>query len=320
MIREFAAGVRTLLRGFGLWRTRPGLMALGLIPAIIAFLVLAAAIVPLVWGMPSVSAWLTPFAEGWIEPWRGLLRAAVGFVVVAAALALAAVVFSALTLTIGDPFYQRIWHAIEVDLGDPPSGDGGSFWTTLGEGLRLVLLGLLIAVLVLLIGLIPAVGGFLGPIAGVVLTGRLLARELTSRAFDARDLSPADRAALFAGNRARVLGFGVATQLCFLIPGGAVAIMPVAVAGSTMLARHMLGPSTSSGTQVGGSGTRVGGPSTSSGTQVGGPSTSSGTQRGGPSTSSGTQVGGSGTQAGGSGTQVGGPSTSSGTQRGGAGA
>nr|WP_026049639.1 hypothetical protein [Microbacterium barkeri] len=74
MIREFAAGVRTLLRGFGLWRTRPGLMALGLIPAIIAFLVLAAAIVPLVWGMPSVSAWLTPFAEGWIEPWRGLLR------------------------------------------------------------------------------------------------------------------------------------------------------------------------------------------------------------------------------------------------------
>nr|WP_321182004.1 EI24 domain-containing protein [Microbacterium barkeri] len=229
------------------------------------------------------------------------------------ALALAAVVFSALTLTIGDPFYQRIWHAIEVDLGDPPSGDGGSFWTTLGEGLRLVLLGLLIAVLVLLIGLIPAVGGFLGPIAGVVLTGRLLARELTGRAFDARDLSPADRAALFAGNRARVLGFGVATQLCFLIPGGAVAIMPVAVAGSTMLARHMLGPSTSSGTQVGGpstssgtqaggSGTQVGGPSTSSGTRAGG----SGTQVGGPSTSSGTQAGGSGTQVGGSGTQRGG--------------
>lgn len=282
MIREFAAGVRTLLRGFGLWRTRPGLMALGLIPAIIAFLVLAAAIVPLVWGMPSVSAWLTPFAEGWLEPWRGLLRAAVGFVVVAAALALAAVVFSALTLTIGDPFYQRIWHAIEVDLGDAPSGDGGSFWTTLGEGLRLVLLGILIAILVLLIGLIPAVGGFLGPIAGVVLTGRLLARELTGRAFDARDLSPADRAALFAGNRARVLGFGVATQLCFLIPGGAVAIMPVAVAGSTMLARHMLGPSTSSGTQVSG-------PSTSSGTQRGGPSTSSGTEVSGPSTSAGTQ-------------------------------
>ncbi|WP_051662287.1 MULTISPECIES: EI24 domain-containing protein [unclassified Microbacterium] len=240
MIREFAAGIRTLLRGFGLWRTRPGLMVLGLIPAIIAVVVLAALLVPLVIGMPSLSTWLTPFADGWIEPWRGLLRAAVSLVVVAAALALASVVFSALTLTIGDPFYQRIWHAVEVDLGSPPPADGGSFWTTLGEGLRLVLLGILIALSVLLIGLIPGVGGFLGAVAGVVLTGRLLARELTGRAFDARDLSPLDRAALFSGSRARVLGFGVATQLCFLIPGGAVAIMPVAVAGSTMLARDML--------------------------------------------------------------------------------
>lgn len=240
MIREFATGIRTLLRGFGLWRTRPGLMLLGLVPAIIALVLLAAALVPLIIGLPSISTWLTPFAEGWLEPWRGLLRSAVSFVIVAAALALASVVFSALTLTIGDPFYQRIWHAVETDLGGAPSADGGSFWTTLGEGLRLVLLGILIAILVLLIGLIPAVGGFLGPIAGVVLTGRLLARELTGRAFDTRELDPAARATLFAGSRARVLGFGVATQLCFLIPGGAVVIMPAAVAGSTMLARDML--------------------------------------------------------------------------------
>lgn len=240
MIREFATGISTLLRGFGLWRTRPGLMVLGLIPAIIALLVLAAALIPLVIGMPSVSAWLTPFAERWGEPWRGLLRTAVGLVVVAAALALASVVFSALTLTIGDPFYQRIWHAVEVDLGEAPPADGGSFWTTLGEGLRLVMLGILIAIVVLLIGLIPLVGGFLGPVFGVILTGRLLARELTGRAFDARELTPADRAALFSGSRARVLGFGVATQLCFLVPGGAVAIMPVAVAGSTMLARDLI--------------------------------------------------------------------------------
>lgn len=280
MIREFAAGIRTLLCGFSLWRTRPGLMNLGLIPAIITIVVLGAVLLPLALNMTSIAAWITPFAEEWPAPWKGLVRGAVGFVVVVASLALASAVFTALTLTIGDPFYQRIWHAVEVELGDAPPEDGGGFWTTVAEGLRLVVLGILIAILVLLIGLIPAVGGFLGPVAGVVLTGRLLARELTGRAFDARDLSPADRAALFSGSRARVLGFGVATQLCFLIPGGAVVVMPVAVAGSTMLARDMLartplpsgsGPSTSSGTQASSSGTQ----NSDSGTQATGSGTHS---------------------------------------------
>lgn len=240
MIREFSTGVRLLLRGFTVWRTRPGLMALGLVPAIIALVVLIAAILPLVLGMGSITAWITPFADGWIEPWRSLFRVAVGFVIVAAALALASAVFTALTLTIGDPFYQRIWRAVEVDLGDAPPADGGGFWTTVAEGLRLVVLGVLIAIVVLIAGFLPLVGGFVGPVLGVILSGRLLARELTGRAFDARDLSPADRGALFAGSRARVLGFGIATQLCFLIPGGAVAVMPAAVAGSTMLSRSML--------------------------------------------------------------------------------
>nr|WP_314841027.1 EI24 domain-containing protein [uncultured Microbacterium sp.] len=240
MLGEFMAGIRTLLRGFGVWRSRPGLMALGLVPAVLALIVLLALLIPLFFGITSISVWVTPFAESWIDPWKGLVRAAVGIVVVIAALALASAVFSALTLTIGDPFYQRIWHAVEIDLGDPPPADGGGFWTTVGEGLRLVVLGVLIAVLVLLIGLLPLVGGVVAGISGVFLSGRLLARELTGRAFDARDLSPADRALLFRGSRARVLGFGVATQLCFLIPGGAVAIMPAAVAGSTMLARTML--------------------------------------------------------------------------------
>ena len=240
MIQEFGAGIRTLIRGFGLWRTRHGLMNLGLIQAVISILLLGALLLPLIFGMTSISAWLTPFAEEWPAPWKGLLRGAVGFVIVAAAIALSTAVFSALTLTIGDPFYQRIWHAVEVDLGNPPPEDGGGFWTALGEGLRLVVLGILTALLVLLIGFVPLVGGILGGVLGVVLSGRLLARELTGRSFDARNLSPADRAALFSGSRARVLGFGVATQLCFLIPGGAVVVMPVAVAASTMLARDMM--------------------------------------------------------------------------------
>ncbi|MEV7800242.1 EI24 domain-containing protein [Microbacterium foliorum] len=240
MIGEFFYGIRTLLRGFGTWRRRPGLMALGLVPGLIAALVLLAGLVPLALSLAPISDAVTPFADGWIPAWRSVFRAAVGIVIFAAALALASAVFSALALTIGDPFYQRIWRAVEADLGDAPPSDGGGFWMAVGEGLRLVVLGILVAILVLLLGLVPLVGGVLGAVGGVVLSGRMLARELTGRAFDARELTPADRAVLFRGSRARVLGFGVATQLCFLIPGGAVAVMPAAVAGATTLARTML--------------------------------------------------------------------------------
>ena len=239
VIREFFAGVRILGHGFGMWRTHPKLLALGLLPAVIAFVLLAAALVPLGLSLGSVTDWMTPFADGWVSPWRELLRVGVGIVIFIAALALAGAVFTALTLTIGDPFYQRIWRGVERSLGGPePTGDTG-FWTTIGEGIRLVVLGILVALLTLVIGFLPLVGGILASVIGVVLSGRLVARELTGRAFDARGLTTYSRSELLRSGRARVIGFGVATQLCFLIPLGAIITMPAAVAGSTILARSL---------------------------------------------------------------------------------
>jgi CysZ protein len=37
------------------------------------------------------------------------------------------------------------------------------------------------------------------------------------------------------------MGFGVAVFVCFLIPFGAVLVMPAAVAGATLLTRHVHG-------------------------------------------------------------------------------
>ena len=58
-------------------------------------------------------------------------------------------------------------------------------------------------------------------------------------------------APLLRGHRAQLLGFGVATQLCFMIPLGAVFTMPAAVAGSTMLARSALDARTTLDAQTG---------------------------------------------------------------------
>lgn len=239
MIREFFTGVRMLFDGFRFWRVRPGLMALGLIPAFIAFVVLLAVLIPFGLSLGSITDWLTPFADGWTSPWREILRATLSVVLFIAALVLAGTVFTALTLTVGDPFYQRIWRGVERSLGEEPTGETG-FWQTIGEGIRLIVLGVLVALLTLVIGFIPLVGGFLGSVTGVVLTGRLLARELTGRAFDARGLDSYSRSGILATSRARVLGFGVATQLCFLIPLGAIITMPAAIAGSTLLARSLV--------------------------------------------------------------------------------
>lgn len=239
MIREFAAGFGTLIRGFGLWRTHPRLLALGLVPALISFAVLVAVLIPFGFSLGSITAWMTPFADGWIAGWREALRIAIGIVLFVAAAVLSGLVFTALTLTIGDPFYQRIWRGVEQSLGGAaPVGETG-FWTTVGEGLRLIVLGILVALLTLVLGFIPLVGGAIATVVGVLLSGRLLARELTGRAFDARGLSHDERQRLLASGRARVLGFGVATQLCYLVPLGAVITMPAAVAGSTMLARAL---------------------------------------------------------------------------------
>ena len=240
-MREFIDGVRMLGRGLALWRRIPGTMALGLVPAAIVGIVLFAGIVALAFHLPRLAEFVTPFADGWPGIWAGVVRVAVGTAMLGAALVLIAISFTALTLLIGEPFYDRIWRAAERELGDtPPAADYG-FWRAVGDGVSFVVRGILIAIAAGLLGVIPVVGGVIGAVAGVVMTGWLLADELSSRALSARGIDRRTRRALLSANRARTLGFGVATQLCFFVPLGAVLIMPAAVAGSTVLARSLVG-------------------------------------------------------------------------------
>jgi len=173
---------------------------------------------------------------------------------------LVVVTFTALTLTVGEPFYDRIWRAVEQDTtGTVPEGSTG-VWRGAADGVALLARGLVAAAAAGLLGLIPVVGAPLGWITGVTLTGWVLAHELSSRALVARGLSRRERNALLRGHRARALGFGVATQLCFLVPGGAVATMPAAVAGSTLLAQSVLPRTGVTTGRPGAAGTGVGVP------------------------------------------------------------
>jgi len=239
-VRRFFTGVGLLLRGFGFWGRRPGIMLLGLIPAAIVFLLVVAALVALGISLPGIASWLTPFADAWDDPWPDLVRAAVGAIIFGAAVVLAAVTFTAVTLAVGDPFYERIWRAVELEVGGVVPEQGTGFWRSVRDSLVLISAGFVTAIGVGLTGFLPLVGAVLAPTLGVILSGRLLALELSSRAFEARGIDRAGRRAIMRSHRAQLLGFGIATQLCFMIPLGAIVTMPAAVAGSTLLARSAL--------------------------------------------------------------------------------
>ena len=229
---SFAGGVGHLARGFGMWRRRPGLMLLGMVPALIVFLLLLAAFLVLLWKVDDLVDWAT-------TP-RTVLRIGLMLAVLSAAVFLFAAMFVALTLAVGDPFYERIWRATEGMLGGPvPNRDIGTL-RSVGDSLVFAGISMIAGAGVLLVGFLPVVGPILGVVVGLLVSGRLLASELVARPLEARGLDRAARKELLSRNRGGMLGFGVATQAFFLIPFGAIVVMPAAVVGATGLARDLL--------------------------------------------------------------------------------
>ena len=242
---DLLAGVGFLGRGFGLWITSPRLMLLGALPAFLVGIVYLAGIVVLLVNLDTVVIWATPFADRWAEPLILTTRVAAALVFVIVAALVAVYTFTAVTLVVGDPFYERIWTEVESRLGNPPAAVQRGFWRSLGralgDALRLLLPAIGVGLLLLAGGFVPLVGPVLVAVLGAVLGGWLLSVELTGLAFDARGYTLRDRRRALRSRRPVAIGFGAATYLLFLIPFVAVVAMPAAVAGAAMLSRDTLG-------------------------------------------------------------------------------
>ncbi|WP_206446587.1 EI24 domain-containing protein [Agrococcus sp. KRD186] len=257
-ISELLAGAGLFLRGFGTWAKSPGLMALGAVPALIVGTLMLALVIVLSFQVGGWAQALTPFADGWAPFWSDTLRLALALGILVGAIVLCVLTFAAVTLTVGEPFYERISRSVEARLGGIAAPVELGFWVSLRRGLRdaAVLIGIAIgtAIAVFVIGLIPLVGSALGLIVGAVLGGTALARELTGIPGDARGMSLAERRALLRAHRWRTLGFGVVAYLLLLIPGVAVIATPVAIVGATLLVRDLRGePTTAPPAQPGAS-------------------------------------------------------------------
>lgn len=238
-------GVRLFLRGLTLYARDPRLIALGILPALLSGAFFLTGFVALILAVDDLARLVTPFAEDWSSGPRGLVRllAAVAFLGVGALVTV--LTFTAVTLLIGDPFYEKISERVEDGYGGVPDAVEAPFWRSLRhsvvDSVRLIAFSVLIGIPLFAAGFIPLLGQTVVPVIGAGVGGWVLALELVGAAFSRRGLRLSDRRRALRADRPVALGFGVVVFCCFLIPLGAVLIMPAAVAGGTLLARRSFG-------------------------------------------------------------------------------
>jgi uncharacterized protein involved in cysteine biosynthesis len=243
-LRDVVTGVGYLVRGLGWTARHPRQWLFGLIPALIALVLYAVALGFLVVYADDLAAAATPFADDWSEGGRQAVRIIVGIGVVGAGALFAVITFTALTLLIGEPFYERLAVRVEDSAGGaPPEADVPLVTQVLrgiGDAIVVGAFALLFAVFFFALGLVPAIGQTVVPVVAACVSGYFLSGELTSIALQRRGLRRRERFARLRRQRPLAVGFGAATFVLFLIPFGAVLAMPGAVAGGTLLARERL--------------------------------------------------------------------------------
>jgi CysZ protein len=223
-------------------------MLLGLVPAVIVFTALTLLLLALVAVAPALATWLTPLPGAWTDDARTLLRMVVALAIIVGAVALAVVLFTAITLAIGAPIYERISRAVEDSHGGIAREVRRPLSQQVIEGfsnaLRMLVTAAALGLAVAVIGLVPVVGTIAAAIVAAAGGARIVAGELVATPCDARGLTIGERRLLLRRNRWRVLGFGLSCYLVFLVPGGAIILTPAAVAGATLLTRDLLGERT----------------------------------------------------------------------------
>ncbi|WP_406207473.1 EI24 domain-containing protein [Kitasatospora sp. NBC_01560] len=243
-MRDLVAGTVYLAKGQK-WVGRHGRWwGFGMIPALITLVGYAVALVFLGGWSEDLAAWATPFADSWGSPWQGLLRGALALIVFGGGLLISLITFTAVTLLVGQPFYEALCAKVDETEGGAPTPPEVPLWRELlisaRDSLHVLLRVAGFGILLFACGFIPVVGQTLVPVAGFLVSGFFLSVELTSVALQRRGVPQRERIRLLRARLGLALGFGVPLILAFLVPLVTVLAMPGAVAGATLLARDLV--------------------------------------------------------------------------------
>jgi CysZ protein len=244
VVRDFVAGIGYLVRGIGWTLRNPGSLLLGLLPALIVLLLYAAALITLAVYAGDLARDATPFADHWSTAARDTMRLFTAVAIVGSVAFVAIIAFTGITLAVGGPFYEKLAERVELSAGGAPPPPAVPLWTqitrAIGDSILLGLAAAAFGIVFFALGFIPGIGQTVIPVLATCVSGYFLAAELTALTLERRGLGRRRRFHLLRRNRSLSVGFGAATVVVFLIPLGAVLVMPGAVAGATMLARERL--------------------------------------------------------------------------------
>ncbi len=243
VIRDVAWGIRLYGRGLSLWRSRPGLAALGLVPGLVTAWAFTIAFIALFMSLDAVSDALADALVG-ASRWHDLVQVAAAFAVVGGALVIAVVTFVSVTSLVGQGVFERISRRVDEMLGPVPQVEDSPWWRSLGrsvgEGASMIALSVPLAIAVGVIGIVPVVGAIAAWILGATVGGWLLALEFTAGPFERRGITFSERKRLLRQRRAVAIGFGATAFIASSFAPLAVVTMPLSVAGGSHLARFVL--------------------------------------------------------------------------------
>lgn len=236
---NFVDGALALLRGLGfVWSTRAAWL-LSAVPIGVCALLSALAIGGSIHFVPEWMAQLWPGLSHSLGQF-GSGVAKVLMTGIVAVLGLFAAYF--ITPALSAPALDHLVLLRERTLGAPPRRAAG-FWRELGCAIQAQILAVLVfspllALLTLVTWVVPPAAVITFPLKLVVLAS-LLAWSMLDYPLSLRGLSVSMRMRLLAHNASRVLGFGLALALVFMVPLLPFLMLPASVAAAAEIAVAM---------------------------------------------------------------------------------
>lgn len=235
---QFLGGVREALMGARAWKTHTATLAWGIVPAVLAGLIVGVMIIAAISVAPDLGKWAAD-RTGLDGGWGTAVTWLVAITTVLATGLVSIKLYVSIALIVGQPFYERI--SAEVDSLDPAdAAEEEPWWVTTRRGtvdaVRLLAWTIPAGLAGFVVGFIPVVGPAVAFLIATGVGGWLLALELTAYPCARRGIVRfEERKRFLKADRARAWGFGVTVYVMMLIPGAALVVLPLATVGATTI-------------------------------------------------------------------------------------